>query len=213
VLGGSRIFQLLTAAAPGVSELVTMGKIWDLAQFQRRSGGSVFDLAIVDAPSTGHGLALLRAPGTYAHIARVGPIARQANQIDAFVRNPASTGLAVVALPEEMPVNETIELERRVRDDMGLHVDWILANAVLPERFSKAEVRSLLSAEEAARGSARAAVVASLSEHRRAAGQREQLERLRRGTSAPVTTLPFLFEPELGRAELEELSLLLEEAL
>ena len=52
LLGGSRIFQLLTAAAPGVSELVTMGKIWDLAQLDGGTGGSVFDIAIVDAPAT-----------------------------------------------------------------------------------------------------------------------------------------------------------------
>ena len=112
LLGGSRIFQLLTAAAPGLSELVTMGKIWDLAQLERRTGGSVFDLAIVDAPATGHGLALLRAPRTFADIAQVGPIARQAERIDTFLHDRAATGVLVAALPEEMPVNETIDFER-----------------------------------------------------------------------------------------------------
>ena len=75
LLGGSRIFQLLTAAAPGVSELVTMGKIWDLAQLERRTGGSVFDIAIVDArlrPGTAWGCS---ERGTYARIARAGPVA------------------------------------------------------------------------------------------------------------------------------------------
>ena len=72
VLGGSRLFHYLTAAAPGLSELVTMGKVWDLAQLERRTAGSVFDVTIVDAPSTGHGLAMLRAPHTYASVARVG---------------------------------------------------------------------------------------------------------------------------------------------
>src|SRR5215208_380650 len=57
VLGGSGLFQYLTAAAPGLTELVTMGKIWDLAQLERRTEGAVYDLAIVDAPATGHGLA------------------------------------------------------------------------------------------------------------------------------------------------------------
>ena len=69
VLGGNRLFQYLTAAAPGLSELVTIGKVWDLAQLERRTGGSVFDLAIVDAPATGHGLAMLRAPRTFAGVA------------------------------------------------------------------------------------------------------------------------------------------------
>ena len=67
LLGGSRCSSYLTAAAPGVTELVTIGKVWDLAQLERRTGGSAFDLAIVDAPATGHGLALLRAP---AHLRR-----------------------------------------------------------------------------------------------------------------------------------------------
>ena len=73
MLGHSRIFQYLTAAAPGLSELVSMGKVWDMAQLERRLGGSIYDLAIVDAPATGHGIALLRAPRTFADIARVGP--------------------------------------------------------------------------------------------------------------------------------------------
>src|SRR5215216_7559734 len=74
VLGGSRLFQYLTAAAPGLSELVTIGKVWDLAQLERRTGGSPFDLAILDAPATGHGLAMLTAPRTFASVARVGPV-------------------------------------------------------------------------------------------------------------------------------------------
>jgi anion-transporting ArsA/GET3 family ATPase len=74
VLGGSTLFQYLTAAAPGLTELVTMGKVWDLAQLEPRTTGEPgYDLAIVDAPATGHGLAMLSAPSTYASIARVGP--------------------------------------------------------------------------------------------------------------------------------------------
>ena len=88
VLGGSGIFQYLTAAAPGLTELVTMGKVWDLAQLEPRTGGPGYDLAIVDAPATGHGLAMLRAPSTYASIARVGPVGRHAERIDSFLRDP-----------------------------------------------------------------------------------------------------------------------------
>src|SRR5918995_2719588 len=126
VLGGSRLFQYLTAAAPGLSELVTIGKVWDLAQLERRTAGAVFDLTIVDAPPTGHGLAMLRAPATYASVARVGPISRQARIIDAFLRDRDSTGVLVVALPEEMPVNETVEFERSLREALGIGVDTIV---------------------------------------------------------------------------------------
>ena len=212
ILGGSRIFQLLTAAAPGVSELVTMGKIWDLAQLERRTGGSVFDLAIVDAPATGHGLALLRAPATYARIARAGPIARQAGRIDQFVRHPRSTGINAAALPEEMPVAETLELEDRLaEDDMAL--DGIVVNGLYPERYGADDVGRLESVDGRGSDTARAALATALLEHHRAAVQREQVERLRADAGATVSTLPFVFAPALGRAELDELSALLEETL
>jgi anion-transporting ArsA/GET3 family ATPase len=213
LLGHSRLFGYLTAAAPGVTELVTVGKVWDLAQVERRTGGSPFDLVIMDAPATGHALALLRAPRTYANIARVGPIARQAGSIDAFLRDSSATGVLSVALPEEMPVNETVDLEQRLADDLEMEVGQVVANGVLPARFTAADERRLRSLDGQGTKAARAAVTAALVEHRRAIGQQEQLERLRAEVRAPVTTLPYLFEPEPRRRELELLSDTLEEAL
>jgi anion-transporting ArsA/GET3 family ATPase len=212
VLGGSRLFQYLTAAAPGLSELVTMGKVWDLAQLERRTGGSVFDLAIVDAPATGHGLAMLRAPSTFAAVARVGPVGRQAEKIDRSLRDPAHTGVLTAALPEEMPVNETVEFERALRRDLNISVDAIVVNAVHPERFKGPEVGRL---EAVSGGSAvtQAAVAAAISEHRRARGEHAQVRRLRRAAEAPVVTLPRIFEPELDRDDLERLSAELERRL
>jgi anion-transporting ArsA/GET3 family ATPase len=213
LLGHSRLFGYLTAAAPGVTELVTVGKVWDLAQTKRRTGGTEFDTVIMDAPATGHALALLRAPRTYANIARVGPIARQAASIDAFLRNSSATGVLSVALPEEMPVNETVDLEQRLADDLGMEVGQVVANGVLPARFTAADVRRLHSLDGQGTKAAQAAVGSALVEHGRAEAQREQLERLRAEVRAPVTTLPYLFEPEPRRRELELLSDRLEEAL
>jgi anion-transporting ArsA/GET3 family ATPase len=214
LLGHSRLFGYLTAAAPGVTELVTMGKVWDLAQAKRRTGGSTFDTVIMDAPATGHALALLRAPRTYANIARVGPIARQAASIDGFLRDRSATGVLSVALPEEMPVNETVDLERRLGEDLGLEIDQVVANAVLPARFSSGEAKRLRKLDGRGTGkAAQAAVAAALVEHQRARSQQEELERLRAEVRAPVTTLPYLFEPEPQRRELELLSDRLEETL
>jgi anion-transporting ArsA/GET3 family ATPase len=211
-LGGSGLFQYLTAAAPGLTELVTMGKVWDLAQIEPRSGGRAYDLAIVDAPATGHGLAMLRAPSTYARIARVGPVGRHAERIDAFVRDPAQTGVLTVALPEEMPVNETVEFERALRRELGMSVDTIVVNALHPSRFN-AEEAARLDGTDGGDKLARAAIDAALSEHRRARGEHAQVRRVRRGTSAPVVTLPRLFEPELRREHVEQLSVELERKL
>ena len=158
------MFQYLTAAAPGLTELVTMGKIWDLAQLERRTEGAVYDLAIVDAPATGHGLAMLSAPSTYAGVARVGPIRRQALIIDEFVRDAKTTGVLAVALPEEIPVNETIDLERRLNDELGMELDAVVVNAVLPQRFTAADARRLEALDGRGSAEARAAVQAALSE-------------------------------------------------
>ena len=75
----SRIFTYLAAATPGLKELVTIGKIWELAQPDRKvKKGRKYDLVIVDAPATGHGIGFLQTPRTFANIARVGPIHSQA---------------------------------------------------------------------------------------------------------------------------------------
>src|SRR5215217_2077653 len=209
VLGGSSLFHYLTAAAPGLTELVTIGKVWDLAQLEPRTGGPAFDLAIVDAPATGHGLAMLRAPSTYASIARVGPVGRHAEKIDAFLRDPAQTGVVSVALPEEMPVNEAIEFERALMRELQIAIERIVVNALHPVRFSVDDYRRV----EAARAEsavARAALAAAVAEHRRARGEHAQVRRLRHAAAAPVVTLPRIFQPELGRHELERLSAELE---
>ena len=80
----SRIFSYLAAATPGLKELVTIGKIWELAQLDRKvKNGRKYDLVIVDAPATGHGVGFLQTPRTFAAIARVGPIHSQAQRLTA----------------------------------------------------------------------------------------------------------------------------------
>ena len=194
----SRIFNYLAAATPGLKELVTIGKIWELAQLDRKvKKGRKYDLVIVDAPATGHGVGFLETPRTFASIARVGPIHSQAQTLDRFITDHEHTGTAIVALPEEMPVNESAALEADLRDKVGVAVDRVYLNGLYPERFKKAEAEKLAALAEGEEGATRAAARAALSEAGRARSQRAQLARLRRRVEAPVKTLPFLFEPEL----------------
>lgn len=197
----SRIFNYLAAATPGLKELVTIGKIWELAQLDRKvKKGRKYDLVIVDAPATGHGVGFLQTPRTFASIARVGPIHSQAQTLDRFITDHENTGTAIVALPEEMPVNESVALERDLRDEVGVAVDRVYLNGLYPERFKKAEAEKLAQlaeSENGTNGATKAAARAALSEFNRAKSQRSQLNRLKRGVEAPVKTLPFLFEPEL----------------
>ena len=203
----SRIFSYLAAATPGLKELVTIGKIWELAQLDRKvKSGRKYDLVIVDAPATGHGIGFLQTPRTFANIARVGPIHSQAQTLDRFITDHEHTGTAIVALPEEMPVNESAALEEELRSEVGIAVDRVYLNGLYPERFDKEEAERLAELAGGENGAVRAAARAATSELGRARSQRAQLARLRRRVQAPVKTLPFLFEPELGVAEAQQLA-------
>ena len=208
VLISSRGVNYFAAATPGLRELLTIGKAWELAQEDRRTpGAEPYDLVVLDAPATGHGVAVLSAPRTFADTALVGRIARQGRTIDAMLSDPARTGVVAVARPEEMAVNETLEIEDALGEAVGLDVGLVVANGVLPDRFSAAEARAL---EEAPSSPpVRAALIA----HARARAQRGQLARLRRHARAPVVTLPFLAAPDLDALQIEPLVRALERAL
>jgi anion-transporting ArsA/GET3 family ATPase len=208
LLGHSHAFQYFVAAAPGAKELITIAKVWELAQAQRWDRHNRrYDLVVVDAPAAGHGIAMLTTPRTFGEIARVGPIRRQAEKVSEMLADPARTGYVAVALPEEMPVNETIELERRLREAIGIGLDAIVMNAMWPSRFSSGDVTKLRAAarnghDEAALGAVRAALLT----HERVKAQRAHVRRLEAATDAPITPLPFVFESELGLADYERLA-------
>jgi anion-transporting ArsA/GET3 family ATPase len=206
LIGSSRAFSYLAAATPGMRELLTVGKVWELAQDDRRTpGGRPYDLVVLDAPATGHGVAVLSAPRNFAQTARVGRIARQGRTIDAMVSDPERTGVVAVARPEEMPVNETLALQDALRDDIGLEVDLVVCNGMLAQRFATADARVLSAAPDGPE------VRAARHAHARAHAQRSQLQRLRRGARAPVATLPFAFED--GSARVTRLARVLERSL
>ena len=182
----SRIFTYLAAATPGLKELVTIGKIWELALDQRKSSdGRRYDLVVVDAPATGHGVGFLQTPRTFAELARVGPIRQQAETLDAFIRDPERTGVAVVALPEEMPVNETVALERDLAEEVGVGVDRIFCNGLYPERFDDAESSGSRPRRRAPTTAPAPPAAPRSPSSRRARDQRLQLARLEENCEAP----------------------------
>src|SRR5215210_9056946 len=149
LITGSSAFQHFVAAAPGAKELITIAKVWELAQLERWDHANrTYDLVIVDAPASGHGLAMLTAPSTFGEIARVGPIRRQAFRVRDMLADPRRTAYVAVALPEEMPVNETLELGTRLRDAVGVRLDAIVVNGLYPDRFSGREAGELRAAAE-----------------------------------------------------------------
>jgi anion-transporting ArsA/GET3 family ATPase len=214
MLASSKLFGAFAMATPGMRELLSIGKVWELAQLQRRtSGATPYDLVIVDAPATGHGVGILRTPRTFAEIARVGPIAHQGRTIAATLADRDFTALVAVATAEEMPVNETLTIRDELERE-GLALDAVIVNSLYPARFSVRDARKLKKAlGEVDASASRGAIRAALSESARAAAQREQLERLHDGLQTDLVQLPYLFAEQVGRNELERLADALEVGL
>jgi anion-transporting ArsA/GET3 family ATPase len=206
-LGSSRLFQTFAMATPGMRELLSIGKVWELAQPHRRTDGAVpYDLVVVDAHATGHSVGVLRTPQKFADIARVGPIAHQGRTIAETLADQRFTGVVAVATPEEMPVNETLSLCGALERE-ELAVDLIVLNALYPVRFDAEETEQLSDALTRARSPLpRSALRAALVEHARAQTQREQEARLKAGVNGRLVELPYVFTDQLGPLELETLA-------
>ena len=159
---------------------------------------------IVDAPASGHGLAMLTAPSTFGEIARVGPIRRQAFKVRDMLADPRRTGYVAVALPEEMPVNETLELgdaaARRGRPRARRDRRQRRLPGALQRQGGRGAARG--GRERArARGAARRCAPA-LAEHERARDAAlPPAPAQARGRARRCTRCPFLFDAEVGLEE------------
>jgi anion-transporting ArsA/GET3 family ATPase len=196
LLAKSHAFHHFAAAAPGLAELVTIGKIWSLAVALRPGGSApVWDTLVIDCPATGHGLALLEMAGNVSDLAASGPIRDQAERINQVVTHPAATGIAVVARPDELPVTEALETAATLRD-RGLPVALAVMNAVRPHRFTADDASVIRRAhgEHTRSTNGDPSVAAALD----AAGydveqndeQAAQRRRLEEGVGVPVIDLP-----------------------
>jgi anion-transporting ArsA/GET3 family ATPase len=200
LLASSGTFQYFAAAAPGAKELVSMVKVWQLTRPRRRERSGA-PLVILDAPATGHALGMLRSPQTFGTIARVGPIARQATQLQELLRDPARSGYVAVAQGTEMAVTETLELQQGLVATLERELETVVVNGLLPRRFSSDEMRRLEALDGPAAGAAGAelygaALRAAREVHERSRFQHGQLARLRR-RGLPVIALPFHWGEEL----------------
>src|SRR5512133_2179891 len=177
LLTHSNAFAAFVNAAPGARELVAITKAWELGQRERWvKGRAGYDLVVLDAPASGHGVGLLRTPHTFAEIARVGPIATQARKVVALLEDPLRTALVAVALPAELSVSETLDLDARVTGAVGRPLDAVVVNGVLPRRFTAAEVERVMVGDGSVPGPVAAA---ARRQHGQATTQQSQVRRLR----------------------------------
>lgn len=194
-------------AVPGMQEWTLLGKAWWHTTETRDDGSNLYDVVILDAPATGHGLDMLRVPKVIVEVVPPGLLRRDAERAWELFQDPDNCAVVLVTLPEEMPTTETIELANALRDELKLPIGKIVVNCVLPPLFSKEE-RSKL--EGVAPVDAASAPEAALMSGRRRA-LREQVQasalaRLAKELPVPPSFLPQLFEDAAQPSAIRELA-------
>lgn len=193
--------QRLLRMVPGMNELILLGKAFNLERERTRRGDPVWDLIIVDAPATGHGVSLLRLPQVILEVSRSGPMADEVRAMRDLLMDPARTMLNLVSLPEEMPVKETIMLADQVEQILRIPKGYLLINGVFPTLASADERACLETLGDAAAGDdprlGRALTCIDAMVARRDL-QEGYLEELKRHVPLPAIEIPFLFQREFG---------------
>lgn len=193
-------------ATPGLYEWAMLGKAWWHTTETHPDGGHRFDVVLLDAPATGHGLDMLRVPKTIVDIVPPGILRRDADLAWQMFRDPRQSGVVVVTLPEEMPVNETVELIHSVDSELHLPVAQVIINAMLPPLFSQQERAALMMPRKLDLDSeGDAAIAAGARRAAREMVQAQSLGRLHQELKAPKVFLPYLFDGAETLGSLREL--------
>ncbi|HEY7071297.1 MAG TPA: ArsA family ATPase [Acidimicrobiales bacterium] len=129
----ARTFDFVANAAPGVKEILVVGKLCHEVRERH------YDLVVVDAPASGHIVGQLAAPQAMRDLVQVGKVRDQTSWMLDILGDRDQTGVVIVATPEEMPVTETLELTARLRDETVVDVAAVVVNRVLPELFTRGE--------------------------------------------------------------------------
>jgi len=199
----ARTFDFIADAAPGVKEILTVGKLcWEVRERN-------YDLVVVDAVATGHIVGQLSAPQGINELVKVGLVRNQTGWIIDMLADPQQTGAVIVSAPEEMPVNETIELAGRISAETDVDLAAVVVNRVLPELFGRNEEAIFDQLREAPNTEALAAAaggdVGPILEGARLAvtlrrTRAGHLDRLRKGLPGdlPMLYLPYLFTRAQG---------------
>jgi anion-transporting ArsA/GET3 family ATPase len=200
----NRLMRYFLRAVPALAELVILGKVLYEAKVQD-GGKPRWDMVILDAPATGHAVQLLRVPGALIDTVPGGPLRHDAEWMRAILVDPARTGLVLVTLPEEMPVNEAIDLDAQVRDVLGIPRTALVVNAMPSSRFTPVE-REALAPWETAPPPLGPAVRAATLQALRAEHAQRDLARVRAAIDLPTLVLPLLALPEWGPQAVERLA-------
>ncbi len=199
----SGIIDIVAGAIPGIRDILVLGKVKQIEQ------AGIADLVLVDAPATGHTMTFLSSAGGLLDAARGGPIRAQAADVVALLADPRRCQVALVTLPEEMPVNEVVEAAYQLEDKVGIALGPVIVNACYPAIGSLATPASVTAA--AAGAVLEPALVDSLEQARQFRQRRHELQegqitRLAAELPLPQLRVPYLFTDVIGPLELDVLS-------
>ena len=196
-LSSSGALDVVATAAPGIKDILVLGKVKQLEV------AGVADVIIVDAPAAGHAVTFLASARGLLDAVKVGPILTQAEEVVSLLTDPARCQVVLVTLPEETPVNEVIETAFALEDRVGVQLGPVIVNGVYPVRDLDPNAADTLGVAPAMAETLRAAAEFRL--HRQGL-QAEQLDRLSAALPLAQLRLPLLFTAELAAAEVAELA-------
>ncbi|HTQ79609.1 MAG TPA: ArsA-related P-loop ATPase [Thermoanaerobaculia bacterium] len=136
-------YDQFAASAPGLKELAILGHAFRLLRGLVK-GAPTIDLVVIDAPATGHGVTLLTAPRLVSEVIRQGPFGRMAAELAGWLADPGRSGVVVVTLAEEMPVEEALELVDTLTERFGRGPELLVVNGLYPELGAAASEASPL---------------------------------------------------------------------
>ncbi len=204
----NRVVRYFLNAAPSLAEIVMLGKVWWHAARDMERGRPRWDVVILDAPATGHGLTLLTVPEVFLSLVSDGPLARDMRDMQQLLTDPQRCATSIVSLPEEMPANEAIELHRALAAHK-LPQGPLFLNSMFATRFSEAERVAVARA-----GPALAAAAEAADAHEARAGLAERYRTiLQTEIAQPLVPIPHLFERHFGVKALEQVAAAIEGAL
>jgi anion-transporting ArsA/GET3 family ATPase len=197
--------DVVSTAVPGMKDILVLGKVKAL---QRERAA---DVIVVDGPAAGHAVTFLLSPKGLLDAVRVGPVLTQAMEVTEMLADPGRARVMLVTLPEETPVNETVETAQLFIDSAGLSLAPLVVNGLYPSRSLDTDPKAIRAAASAAGVFISEAEIDHLAlaaefHTRRRALQTAQVERLGATLDLPQVHLPFLFTAELGPAQVEVLA-------
>jgi anion-transporting ArsA/GET3 family ATPase len=192
----NRLVRYFLRFIPSLQELVMLGKILYHLQEKLPDGRDKYETIVLDAPATGHAITFLNVPQVLLRTVPPGPMARDALKMRDLLVDPQVTAAILVAMPEELPVNEALELHAALRDTVKIRTHAAVLNGTFPERFTEADLEALADSPELQR--------VARSHHDRAMLAELAATKLERNLHVPVYEVPRIFTSTFGREAIEQ---------